>query len=116
MSWLEALKNLDAETAQEVEICTAASSSATNLSECLTQQGAKSARRSSSPLVALLAPPHIRNSERHALRQGYREKDSSTQRRPWLDALKGLEEKTSKVEQKRAARVLSPPWMKFQDL
>ena len=46
MSWLEALKNLDTGTTQESEIDTdAASSSAAELSESLTQRGDKSAKR-----------------------------------------------------------------------
>ena len=72
ISWLEALKNQGTEATQETEIDTdAASSSATELSGSLTHQGAKSAKRAEEGLLALLAPPHIRNSENHALRQGY---------------------------------------------
>jgi hypothetical protein len=50
ISWLEALKNLGAETTQEKEIDTDAPSSAV-LSESLTQQGAKSAKTPSTPLL-----------------------------------------------------------------
>ena len=50
ISWLEALKNQGTEATQETEIATdAASSSATELSESLTQQGAKSAKSPSTP-------------------------------------------------------------------
>jgi hypothetical protein len=62
MSWLEALKNLDAETTQEVEIPTTASSAATELCESLTQQGDKSATRGNEELVAPLSPPPLRKS------------------------------------------------------
>jgi DNA polymerase I len=52
-----------------------------------------------------LSPPHIGNSASHALRQGCREKDISTQGRSWLDALRSVE-RTLKEEKKRTARVL----------
>jgi DNA polymerase-1 len=78
----------------------AASSSATELSESLTQQGDKGAKRGNERLLAPLSPPHIRNSESHALRQRYRRKGDPTQERPWLDALRSLEPRTSKVEKK----------------
>jgi hypothetical protein len=101
MSWLEALRNLDTETAQGVAIATDEASSATELLETLAQQGAKSDKRGDEGLLSLLAPPHIRNSESHALRHGCREKDISTQGRPWLDALKSLEARKSKVEKRK---------------
>jgi hypothetical protein len=75
ISWLEALKNLDKETTQEVEIVTDASPSISELSESLTQQGDKSDKSPPTPLLALLSPPHIKNPESHALRQGCREND-----------------------------------------
>ena len=53
ISWLEALKNLGAETTQEKEIDTDATSSAV-LSESLTQQGAKSAKSFSTPLLEVM--------------------------------------------------------------
>src|SRR5215211_4633144 len=106
ISWLEALKNLGAETTQEKEIDTdAPSSSSAELSESLTQQGDKSAKRGDEGLLSLLSPPHIRNSESHALRHGCREKDISTQGRPWLDALRSVE-RSLKEEDKGANRVL----------
>src|SRR5215204_5624185 len=108
ISWLETLKTLDTETAQEAAMTTDASALATEFSENLTQQGAKSAKRGDGGLLSLLAPPHIRNSESHAPRQECREKDISTQGRPWLAALRGLEKRISKEEEKRAARVFSP--------
>src|SRR5215211_6047144 len=108
ISWLEALKNLDKETTQEVEIATDASPSISELSESLTQQGDKSAKREEEGLLSLLAPPHIRDFESHALRQGCREKGNPTKERPWLDALRSVR-KTSKEEEKRAARVLPSP-------
>ena len=106
ISWLEALKNLDTQTSREAEIATDPTSSATKLSKSLTQQGDKSAKRGDEGLLSLLAPPHIRDSKSHALKQGYREKDISTQGRPWLDALRNLEGKTSKDEEKRATRIM----------
>jgi len=61
-SWLEALKNLGAETTRETEIDTAAASPfATELPESLNQQSDKSAKRGDEGLLSLLAPPHIRN-------------------------------------------------------
>ena len=79
ISWLEVLKNLDTETTQETEIATDAAPPATELSESLTQQGDKSAKRGVEGLLSLLSPPHIRDSESHARRQGCREKGNSTQ-------------------------------------
>ena len=71
MSWLEVLKNLDTVTVQEVEIDRdAPSSPAADLSEHLTQQGDKSAKRVPDRLLSLLAPPHITDSESHALGKG----------------------------------------------
>jgi DNA polymerase-1 len=108
MSWLEALKNLDPESTQEVGVDTdPASFSATELSESLTQQGDKGAKRAEEGLLSLLAPPHIRNSENHALRQGYRERDILTHGRPWLDVLRNLEAKVLKEEKRNTNTVLS---------
>jgi DNA polymerase-1 len=53
-----------------------------------------------------LAPPHIRNSESHALGQGCREKHISAQGRPWLAALRSME-RTHKEEEKHTTRVHS---------
>jgi hypothetical protein len=94
------------ETTQEKDISTDAPSSA-ELSESLTQQGDKSDKRGEEGLLSLLAPPHIRNSENHVLRQGCREKDISTQGRPWLEALGSLEERALKEEKKNTNTVLS---------
>jgi DNA polymerase-1 len=105
ISWLEALRNLGAATTQEREIDTDASSSAV-LSESLTQQGDKSAKREDEGLLSLLAPPHVRNSESHTLRQGCQEKGNPTRERPSLDAVRGVET-TSKEEEKGATRALS---------
>jgi hypothetical protein len=64
MSWLEALKNLDTETTQETEIATdAASSRAGESSDSLIQQGDKSAKSPDAPLLALLSPCWIEDSE-----------------------------------------------------
>jgi hypothetical protein len=106
ISWLEALRNLGAVTTQEKEIDTDASSSAV-LSESLTQQGDKSAKRGKEGLLSLLAPPHVRNSESCAVSQGCQAKGNPTKERLWLGALKSLEEKTSN-EEKRATGILSP--------
>ena len=77
--WLEALRFLDTEVTQETAIATdAASSSEDGRSESLTQQGDKSAKRGGEGLLALLSPPHIRNSESHALRQERRERGNPT--------------------------------------
>jgi hypothetical protein len=54
-----------------------------------------------------LSPPHIRNSENHALRQRCQEKDVSTQGRPRLDALRSLEERALKEEKWNTNTVLS---------
>lgn len=106
MSWLEVLKNLDTEPSLETEFDTdAASSSAAELSETFTQQGAKSDRSPFGTLLALSAPPHSRDPESYALGQGCREKGVSAPRRPWLDTLRGLEE-IFKQEGERATRVL----------
>src|SRR5215217_7203842 len=109
MTWLEALKKLDKEPTPEIEVDTHAASSAIELPESLTHQGAKSAKRGDRGLLSLLAPPHIRNSENHALRQGCREKDISTQGRPWLDVLRNLEERVLKEEKRNTNTVLSSP-------
>ena len=106
ISWLGALKNLSAETTQEKDIGTDAPSSA-ELSESLTQQGDKSDKKGEEGLLSLLAPPHIRNSENHVLRQGCREKDISTQGRPWLEALGSLEERALKEEKRNTNTVVS---------
>ena len=45
MSWLETLKNLDTENTRDSEAATNPTSSAAGISESLTQQGAKSAKR-----------------------------------------------------------------------
>jgi hypothetical protein len=59
ISWLQALKNLDKETTQEVEIATDASASISELSETLTQQGDKSAKSRLDILLTLLSLPYI---------------------------------------------------------
>ena len=105
ISWLEALKNLDTETVREAEIATVSTSFTAEISKSLTQQGDKSAKRGNEGLLSLLAPPHIRESENYALRQGCPEKDTSTQGRPWLDALRSVE-KCSIAKDKRATRML----------
>jgi hypothetical protein len=58
-------------------------------------------------LLSLLAPPHIRNSENHALSQGCRGKDISTQRRPLLVVLRSLEERALKEEKRDTNTVFS---------
>jgi hypothetical protein len=83
------------------------SAPATEFSESLTQQGDKSAKRGEGGLLSHLSPPHARDSGSHALREGRREIGSPTRKRPWLDALRSVEEKPSKEREKRAARVLS---------
>jgi hypothetical protein len=61
--WLEALKNLGAETTQEVEIDTdAASSAAAERLESLAQQGVK---REKEGLLALLTPRRLAYFEKH---------------------------------------------------
>jgi 3'-5' exonuclease len=85
----------------------AASSPAHKIPKCLTQQGAKCAKRARERLLALLALPHIENSENHFHRQGCREKDFSTQRRPWLDAIRGLEERAPKEDKRNTNIVFS---------
>ena len=45
MSWLETLKNLDTENTRDSEAATDPTSSAAAISESLTQQGDKSAKR-----------------------------------------------------------------------
>jgi hypothetical protein len=107
MSWLEALKNLDTETTLESEVDADAAFSSAKDSESPTQQGDKSARSPSSPLLAPLSPPHIRKPESHAYGQGCREKNVSTRVRPWLAALRSLEERISEEEEKRTARMFS---------
>jgi hypothetical protein len=105
MSWLEALKNLDTETTQETEIATDLTSSSAELSETTTQQGAKSAKRLPNWLLALLAPPQIRDFESHALGHGCRENDISMQVQPSLDVLRSVEDTSQ--EEKRTTRVPS---------
>jgi len=85
----------------------AASTSAAELSETLAQQGDKRAKRGDEGLLALLAPPPIRDLESHALRQGYQEKDISTPRRPWLEVLRSLEEKISGEEERQTNAALA---------
>jgi hypothetical protein len=99
ISWLEALKNLDTETTQETEIATDA---ATEFSESLIQQGAKSAERGDEGLLALLALPHIRNSEFRISREKCPVKANPTRERHWLDALTGLEGRGTTEEKRRA--------------
>ena len=86
----------------------AASSSAPELSESLTQQGDKGAKRGDESLLAPLSPLHIRDSESQALRQGYRRKGDPIQERPWLDALRSLEPRTPKVEKAQKNTLLPP--------
>ena len=108
MTWLEALKNLGTETILETQIDTdAASPSDTELSESLTQQGDKGAKRGDEGLLAPLSLPHIRNSESHALEQGRLEKNISRRGQPWLDTLRSVEG-TFKVGEERAPRIPSP--------
>jgi hypothetical protein len=108
ISWVEALKNLDTETAQGTEIETdAAAASASELSESLTQQGDKSAKRGDEGLQALLSPLHVGDSEIYAPRKEHRTKGDSTKERPWLDALKGLEEKAAPEGKSRTNTALS---------
>src|SRR5215204_2515413 len=106
MTWLEALKKLDKEPTPEIEVDTYAASSAIELPKSLTQQGAKSAKRRDKGLLSLLAPPDIRNSESHAFGQGCQEKDISTQRRPWLEVLRSLEEEISGEEERQTNAAL----------
>jgi DNA polymerase III epsilon subunit-like protein len=73
----------------------------------LAQRGDKSAKRGHKGLLSHLAPPHIRDSESCAVSQGCREKDISTQRRPWLDALKSLEGKATTEGKRRTDTALS---------
>lgn len=108
MSWLEALKNLDKETAQAVEIDTdAASSSAAERKETLDQQGDKSATRGDEELLSLLAPPHTRNSECQAHGELCPTQGTQPQQRPWLAALKSLEETTNEVQRRKNPAVSS---------
>src|SRR5688500_12316639 len=83
----------------------AASPSAAELSESLTQQGAKSAKRRDEELLALLAHPHIRDSEIYALRKEHCTKGNPTNERPWLDALKSPEGKATKEEDRQTNSV-----------
>jgi len=116
ISWLEALKNLGAETTQEDEFDTdAPSSSSAELSEFLAQKDDKSAKSGDEGLLSLLAPPHVRNCEISAVSQGCQAKGNPTKERLWLGALKSLAEKTSN-EEKRATGVSLPLWTRFQNL
>jgi hypothetical protein len=54
-----------------------------------------------------LAPHHVRDSERHALGPRYIAKCNPTTERPWLDALKGLEEKAAPEGKSRTNTALS---------
>ena len=56
--------------------------------------------------MALLAPPHIRDSENCTYRRRYREKGNPTKERPWLDTLRSAEDVSEEAE-KRATLVLS---------
>ena len=108
ISWVEALENIGAETTQEKEVNTdAPSSSSAELSESLTQQGDKSAKRGDEGLQALLSPLHVGDSEIYAPRKEHRTKGDSTKERPWLDALKGLEEKAAPEGKSRTNTALS---------
>jgi DNA polymerase III epsilon subunit-like protein len=103
ISWLEALKNLDTEPEQQVQTTSdGVSYSATELSESLTQQGDKSAKRGKEGLLSLLAPPHIRSSENYVPRDECPAKVSPIIERPWLDALRSAEERTPREEERRA--------------
>ena len=97
ISWLEDLKNLNTETTLETEVATEAASSAIELSGSLTRQGDKSAKRVQKGVLALLSPPHSRDSENYALKQGCQGNDDSTPGRPWLGVLKrSLEDRIAK--------------------
>jgi hypothetical protein len=98
ITWLEALKNLGVETTREAEVATDPTSSATELSESSTQQGAKSAKRGDEGLLSLLALPHIRDLESLLPGQECRAKGNFLKNRPWLDILKGLVEGTIEEE------------------
>jgi len=102
------LKNLGIDTTREAEVGTGPTSSATERSESLTQQGDKSAKRGKEGLLSLLSPPHTRSLESHALKQGCGTKGESTQERPWLEVLKSLEGKTAKEDKRRTNTGLSP--------
>jgi DNA polymerase I len=107
---------LDTETAQEAVMATdAVSSRAADVSESLTQQGDKSAKRGNKGLLSLLALPYITDSESHALGQGCRGKDISMQKRPWLAELGSLDEKSSKEEETLATCVLSSSVDEFSE-
>ncbi len=107
-SWLEVLKALDADPTQEVEVASGASSSSeVEFSESLNQEGAKSAKRVPDWLLALLAPRHSRNSENHLSREKGPADANPTEERPWLAALKRLEEETKKEDKADTNTVLS---------
>jgi DNA polymerase-1 len=101
ISRLEALKDLGIETTREAEIDADATSSAAEIPKSLSQQGDKSAKRGDQGLLALLSPPHIKNSDGYASTRKPQAKGNSIKERSWLDVLKSLEEKTS--EEKRKA-------------
>ena len=99
---------MDVETTGKTEIAEDTTfSSADEISKSVTQQGAKSAKRVEKGLLSLLSPRHIRNSESHAPRQECRAKSTSTQERPWLEALKSLEEETIEEEKEQTNAALS---------
>ena len=107
MSWLEALKNLGIETIRDTEIDTDPTSSAIELLESLDQQGDKSAKRGKEDLLSLLAPRHIRKSKNCVPEEKCPAKANLTIERPWLDALKSLEEEI--LEKGKGRTVRSPP-------
>jgi len=92
MSWLETPKNLDTENTRDSEAATDPTSSAAGISESLIQRGDKSDRRVANGLLSLLSPRHTKDLESCVPRQECREKGYATKERPWLDALKRLEE------------------------
>jgi hypothetical protein len=57
MTWLETLRNLKTETTRDAVIVINAASSATGLSESLTQQSDESARSPSSPPYGTVVTP-----------------------------------------------------------
>jgi DNA polymerase-1 len=104
----DVLKSMDVETTGKAEIGEDSTSPFEDeISESLIQRGDKSDRSPSFPLLALLAPRHIKDSESCVLRQECRAKGNATKERPWLDALKRLEEGTIEEEQRRTNTALS---------
>jgi len=61
MSWLETLNNLDTENTRDSEAATDPTSSAAGISEFLTRQGDKSAKRVANGLLSLLSPRHTKS-------------------------------------------------------